>query len=111
MYGPQRLLRQRVFRRGDQAGNTEICHLNTAVSQDHNIMRLDIPMDDPTAVRMAKPLHDLRDKMQRLAPVQLSPALRGLGDVYKRQSMYCLSVIPSISSITIYSAEPSWDTS
>ena len=58
-----------------QTGNTEIGHLNAAVPQHHDVLRLNIPVDNAAAVCMAQCTHDLGDKMQRFAPIHLTAAL------------------------------------
>ena len=56
-----------------QTGDAEIGHLHAAVPQDHDVLGLDIPVDDATAVGVAEAPHDLGDEVQRLPPVQLAP--------------------------------------
>ena len=56
-----------------QTGDAEIGHLHAAVPQDHDVLRLDVPVDDATAVGVAEASHDLGDEVQRLPPVQLAP--------------------------------------
>ena len=74
MHRTKGFLGQRIFCRGYQAGNSKICYFDAAVPQDHDIMGFNIPMDDTAAMGMAQPLHNLGDKVQCFAPVQLSPA-------------------------------------
>ncbi|MPM92869.1 hypothetical protein SDC9_140005 [bioreactor metagenome] len=75
--GTKGLLRQRLS--GVlKARDAEIGHLHTAVPQNHDILRLDVPVDDAPAVGVGKAPHDLGDEVQRLPPVQLSPFLHVL---------------------------------
>ena len=55
---------------GHHPGDAEVSHLHAAVFQHHDIVRLDIPVDDPPAVGMLQGLADLNGKMQGLLPVQ-----------------------------------------
>ena len=70
----QRLLCQRLMG-VSQTGNTEIGHLHAAVPQHHDVLGLDIPVDDAAAVGVTEATHDLGDKMQRLPPVHMAAAL------------------------------------
>ena len=72
VYGAERLARQRVLR-GADAGNAEVRNLDAPVLQDHDVVRLDVAVDDAAAVCMLQRLGDLHGEMQRLAPVE--PAL------------------------------------
>lgn len=56
-----------------KAGNAEIGDLYTPVPQDHDVLRLDIPVNNAPAVGVTETAHDLRNEMQRLTPVQLAP--------------------------------------
>ena len=77
MHGAQGILRQGLS--GIlQAGDTEIGHLYTAVPQDHDILRLNIPVDDAAAMGMLQGAHDLHDEVQGLPPIHLTPALHVL---------------------------------
>ena len=58
-----------------QAGDAEIGHLHAAVPQDHDVLGLDVPVDDAPAVGVAQASHDLGDEVQGLPPVQLAPLL------------------------------------
>ena len=69
---PQSLLRQRLGRIR-KTRNAKISHLHAAVPQNHDILGLDVPVDDAAAVGVAEPPHDLGDKVQGLPPVQLTP--------------------------------------
>ena len=75
--GAQRLLRQGLAGAG-QTGDAEVRHLDAAVPQDHDVLRLDVPVDDAPAVGMAQRPHDLGDEVQRLPPVHLATALHVL---------------------------------
>ena len=57
-----------------QAGNAEIGHLHAAVSQDHDILGLDVPVNDPAAVGVLQGAHDLNDEVQGLPPIHFTPA-------------------------------------
>ena len=78
-----------------QAGDAEVGHLHTAVPQHHHILRLDVPVDDAATVGMAQVMK-CSDSRQFSWP---------------RFSIYCLSVMPSMSSMTIYSVSPPRETS
>ena len=56
-------------------GNAEIRHLHRAVPENHDVLGLDVPVDDAPAVGVAEALHDLGDKVQGLRPVELPPPL------------------------------------
>ena len=53
-----------VFKRG----NTEIADFNCSVAQQHDILGLDIAVNDPALMRVHKGFCDLLCKMQNLAP-------------------------------------------
>ena len=55
---------------GHEPGNTEVRHLHRTILQHHNVMGLDIPMDNTTAVGVFQRLADLDAKMKGLFPVQ-----------------------------------------
>ena len=74
MHAAQRFLRQRISGIG-KAGNTEIGNFYTAIPQDHNVLRLDVAVNNATAMGVVQTADDLRDKMQRFAPVHLTAAL------------------------------------
>ena len=67
--GAERLAREGVLCGGD-AGNAEVRDLDAAVLQNHDIMGLDVTVDDAAAVRVLKCLADLRGEVQGLAPVE-----------------------------------------
>ena len=46
-----------------------------AVPQDHDVVGLDVPVDDPPAVGVAQGLDDLGDEVEGLPPVELVPLL------------------------------------
>ena len=67
----QGLLGQGAVPSGGDPGNAEIGHLDAAVPQHHDIVGLDVPMDDAPAVGMAQRLDDLGNEVQGLPPGQL----------------------------------------
>ena len=67
--GAERLLRHGVGGVG-KTGDAEVRDLDAAVAQHHDVLRLDVAVDDAARMRVAQPLHNLCDEMQRLAPVQ-----------------------------------------
>ena len=67
----ERLLRERVGGIG-KAGDAKVGDLDAAVAQDHDVLRLDVAVDDAARMRVRERLHDLRDEMQRFAPVELA---------------------------------------
>ncbi len=77
VHGAQRLLGQRLPGVG-QTRNAEIGHLHAAVPQHHDVLGLDIPVDDAPAVGVAQSAHDLGDEVQRLPPVHAPAALHVL---------------------------------
>ena len=75
VHGAERLARQRALCRGD-ARDAEVGDLDAAVLQDHDIVRLDIAMDNAAAVGVLERLGDLHGEMQRLAPVEAALLLQ-----------------------------------
>ena len=69
--GAQRFLRERLRRVG-KTGDAEVSHLNASVPQYHNVLRLNVTVDDAAGMRVAEPLHDLSNKMERFTPVELT---------------------------------------
>ena len=69
MDGAERLTREGILSGGD-AGNAEICDLDAAVLQNHNIVGLNVAVDNPTAVRVLERFTNLGGKMQGFAPVE-----------------------------------------
>ena len=61
-----------------QTGDAEVGHLHAAVPQHHDVLGLDVPVDDAPAVGVAQAAHDLGDKVQRFPPVHAAPALHVL---------------------------------
>ena len=57
------LLGQRLSGVG-KAGDAEIGHLHAAVTQDHDVLGLDVTVDDAPAVGMAQAAHDLGDEVE-----------------------------------------------
>ena len=68
--GAQRLLRQRILSSGSQPGDPEVSHLDAAVPEDHDVLGLDIPVYDASAVGMGQGLHDLGNEMECLPPIE-----------------------------------------
>ena len=58
-----------------EAGDAEVRYLHCPIPEDHDVLGLDIPVDDAPAVGVAEPLHDLSDEMEGLRPVQPAPPL------------------------------------
>ena len=69
----QGLLGQGAVPPGGHPGDAEVGHLHTAVPEDHNVVGLDVPVDDPPAVGVSQCLDDLGDEVEGLPPVQLIP--------------------------------------
>ena len=63
-----------VFGPGD-ACNAKVHHPQLAIIQQHDILGLDVPVDDAVAVGMLQRLEDLGDEMHRLPAGQFAPAL------------------------------------
>ena len=57
------------------AGDAEVGHLHAAVPEDHDVLGLDVPVDDAPAVGVAQRLEDLTHEVQRLPPIQAAAAL------------------------------------
>ena len=70
VHRPQGLLGQGVLGGGHDPGNAKVSHLHTAVPEHHNILGLNIPVNDPPAVGVSQGPDNLRDKIQGLPPVQ-----------------------------------------
>ena len=75
VYRTQCLLCQSCLSRTGQTGNPKICNLHASVPENQNVLGLDIPMNDTTAVGMPKGPQDLGNEMNCLPPVQRSTAL------------------------------------
>ena len=71
----QRLLGQRSLGGAGHPGDAKICNLYAPVPENHDILRLDVPMDDSPAVGMAEGPDDLGNKMECLPPTQRSTPL------------------------------------
>ena len=71
----QSLLGHCTLDRGNQSGNAKISYLYTSIPQNHDIVRLNVPVDDPPPMGMGKPLHDLGNEMKGLLPVQFPTPL------------------------------------
>ena len=74
MHAAQCLLGQGVAGVG-KAGDAEVGHLHAAVPQHHNVLGLDVPVDNAPAVGVGEAVGNLQDEVQRLPPVHLTPAL------------------------------------
>ena len=72
MHGAEGILRHGL-RRVLQAGNAEIGHLHAAVPQHHDVLGLNVPVNDAAAVGVLQGTHDLNDEVQGLPPVHLAP--------------------------------------
>ena len=55
-----------------EARDAEVHHLDAAVLQQHDVLRLDVAVDDAALVRVLQRLQDLHRKVQRLAPLDLA---------------------------------------
>ena len=55
---------------GDDPGDAEVRHLDTSIFQDHDIMGLDIPVNNAAAVGVLQGLGDLHGEVQRLPPIE-----------------------------------------
>lgn len=69
VHRPQCFPRQGIAGARD-AGNAKICNLDAAVFEYHDIVRLDVPVDNAAAVRMLQCLGNLNGEMQCLPPVE-----------------------------------------
>ena len=69
VYRAERLARKRALSRR-HLRNAEVCDLDAAILEHHDVVRLDVTVDNAAAVRVLERLCDLRGKMQRLAPVE-----------------------------------------
>ena len=58
-----------------QARDAEVCDLHAPVAQHHDVLGLDVAVDDAAAVRVGECAHDLGDEVHRLAPVHAAAAL------------------------------------
>ena len=78
-----------------QRGNTEVAHLDGAVPEQHNVLGLDIPVDDAPLMSVGKGLCDLLGKMQRLLPGEHAPPVHILleGDAIDQFHNYVFDVI------------------
>ena len=75
VHRPQGLLGEGAVAPGGHPGDAEVGHLHAAVPQDHDVVGLDVPVDDPPAVGVAQGLDDLGDEVEGLPPVELVPLL------------------------------------
>ena len=69
MNGAQGFLGQRIAL-GHEPGNAKVCHLHGAILQHHNIMGLNVPVNDAATMGMFQCLADLNAEMKGLFPVQ-----------------------------------------
>ena len=70
MHRADRFISDRFGIAAGKAGDTKVGDLDGAVGQQHDIVRLDIPVDDPLIVCMLQRFEDLHGKMDRLFPAQ-----------------------------------------
>ena len=87
VHRPQSLLGQGGLGGGHDPGDAEVGHLDAAVPEDHDVLGLDVPVDDPPAVGVCSRARTIwvmkcRDSRQFKRPCFFC--------------MYCLRVIPSI---------------
>ena len=68
--GAQGLLGHGVLGSRHDAGDAEVSYFDAAVPQDHDVLGLDVPVDDPPAVGVAQGPDDLGDEVEGLPPVQ-----------------------------------------
>ena len=68
--GTQGLLGHGGLGRGHDPGDAEVGHLHTAVPEDHDVLGLDVPVDDPPAVGVAQGPDDLGGEVEGLPPGQ-----------------------------------------
>ena len=67
---------------GHLLGQTEVCKLHHPVSGDHDVLRLDVAVDDPTAVRVSQGVADLGRDLEGPWNVQLFVKLENLFQVF-----------------------------
>ena len=65
MHGTDRLVGDGAGLAGDEPGDTEIRHLNAAVGKQHDILRLDVAVDNPLGMGMHEGAEDLGGEMHR----------------------------------------------
>lgn len=73
MHGTDRLVggaRRADFIAGEP-GDAEVGHLDGAVGQQHDILRLDVPMDDPLVVSVLKRPQNLHGEMNGFLPLDI----------------------------------------
>ena len=73
--GAQGLLGEGAVGRVGEPGDAEVGHLHAPVPENHDVVGLDVPVDDAPAVGVAQGLDDLGDEMEGLPPVELVPLL------------------------------------
>ena len=53
---------------GHEPGDTKVCHFYAAITQNHDVMGLDIPVNNSAAVSVSKSFHNLGNKMKCFPP-------------------------------------------
>ena len=76
--GSDRLIRTGFPVLARKLGNAEVHHLDCAVTQHHNILRLDISVDNALTVCVLERTEDLQDEMHGILPAELSLLLHVL---------------------------------
>ena len=70
MHRADGLLGHGILGGAGQLGDAEVGDLYAAVPENHDVMGLNVPVDDPPAMGMAQRAHDLGNEMLGLPPVQ-----------------------------------------
>ena len=70
VHRPQSLLGEGGLGGGHDPGDAEIGHLDAAVTEDHDVLGFNVPVDDPPAVGVSQGPDDLGDEVQGLPPIQ-----------------------------------------
>ena len=75
MHRADRLVADGLALRAGEAGNAEVHHLDGAVRQQHNVLRLDVAVDDALGVGVLQGAEHLRGKVDGFLPCQGAAAL------------------------------------
>ena len=75
MHRADRLVADGLALRAGEAGNAEVHHLDGAVRQQHNVLRLDVAVDDALGVGVLQSAEHLRGKVDGFFPRQGAAAL------------------------------------